>query len=129
MQQTFYQPPPLETLAKCKSAARVRVHAESLAAHHPSTYDRFPRRLKISISENHYMRYGAFRLTEEVHASWRTTLDCAQALGARIVFQCPASFTATDEHIENLRDFLGCEHRGAKDLCLPGSLAVSGPAL
>jgi uncharacterized protein YecE (DUF72 family) len=119
VQQTFYQPPRPETLAKWRKRAppefEFTLKAWQLITHEPTspTY----RRLKTPISENKKMRYGAFRPTEEVDDAWRTTFDCAQALGARIVvFQCPASFTATDEHIENLRGFFARARREAKDL-------------
>ncbi len=49
---------------------------------------------------------GFFRPTEIIHAAWRRTRDAAKALGARIVlFQCPARFTPTDEHIADMRAF------------------------
>ena len=52
------------------------------------------------------MRYGSFRLTDEVLAAWRTTLEAAKALEATaIVFQSPASFTPTPPHVRNLRAF------------------------
>jgi uncharacterized protein YecE (DUF72 family) len=119
VQQTFYQPPRLETLVKWRQSAppefEFTLKAWQLITHESTspTY----RRLKISISERKKMRYGAFRPTEEVHASWRTTLDCAQALRAQIVvFQCPASFMPTDQHIENMRGFFTRARSEAKDL-------------
>jgi uncharacterized protein YecE (DUF72 family) len=118
VQQTFYQPPRLETLVKWRQSAppefEFTLKAWQLITHEPTspTY----RRLKIPISEKKKMRYGAFRSTEEVDAAWRTTLDCARALRARIVvFQCPTSFTPSDDHIENLRGFFARARREAKD--------------
>jgi uncharacterized protein YecE (DUF72 family) len=121
VQQTFYQPPRLETLARWRESAprnfEFTLKAWQLITHESTspTY----RRLKIAIPQRTKARYGAFRPTEEVQSAWRTTLDCARALGACIVlFQCPASFTPSDEHIENLRDFFAAAHRDANDLVL-----------
>jgi len=51
-------------------------------------------------------RYGFFQPTDEVLAAWERTKEIAQALEARIVlFQCPASFTPTKEHIAHMRAF------------------------
>ncbi len=51
---------------------------------------------------------GFFRATEEVAAAWQRTLAVARALeAAAIVFQCPASFTETAEHVESLERFFG----------------------
>jgi uncharacterized protein YecE (DUF72 family) len=121
VQQTFYQPPRLETLAKWREGAprefEFTLKAWQLITHEPTspTYQR----LKIAIPQRTKARYGAFRPTEEVQCAWRTTLDCARALDARIIlFQCPASFTPSDEHIENLRDFFAAARRDANDLVL-----------
>src|SRR5919108_1405557 len=121
VQQTFYQPPRLETLARWREKKppefEFTLKAWQLITHEPPspTY----KRLKLSIPQERARHYGSFRPTEEVYAAWRTTLDCARALGACIVlFQCPASFTPSDEHIENLRDFFAAAHRDANDLVL-----------
>jgi uncharacterized protein YecE (DUF72 family) len=121
VQQTFYQPPRLETLAAWRKNApadfEFTLKAWQLITHEPTspTY----RRLKTPIPVKKKACYGAFRPTEEVHGAWRTLIDCAKALGARIVlFQCPASFAPTDEHVENLRRFFARARREAKDLVL-----------
>jgi uncharacterized protein YecE (DUF72 family) len=108
VQQTFYQPPRLETLARWREAApagfEITLKAWQLITHEPSspTY----RRLKQPIPEAKRGRYGSFRPTKEVMDAWRATLAAAEALDATaIVFQCPASFTPTTEHIANLRRF------------------------
>ena len=45
------------------------------------------------------------------------TLACARALEARtILFQCPASFTQTKEHIEDLKKFFARIRRGNEHL-------------
>jgi uncharacterized protein YecE (DUF72 family) len=108
VQQTFYQPPRPETLARWREAApagfEFTLKAWQLITHEPSspTY----RRLKQPIPEAKRGRYGSFRPTKEVMDAWRATLAAAEALDATaIVFQCPASFTPTTEHIANLRRF------------------------
>jgi uncharacterized protein YecE (DUF72 family) len=51
-------------------------------------------------------RYGFFRPTDELLAAWERTKEVAEALEAQIVlFQCPASFTPTKEHIADVRAF------------------------
>jgi uncharacterized protein YecE (DUF72 family) len=119
VQQTFYQPPRLETLARWRATApqdfEFSLKAWQLVTHDASspTY----RRLKEPVPERKRARFGAFRPTEEVHKAWRTTLECARALGARVVvFQCPASFAPTGEHAANLRAFFRRARREAGDL-------------
>ena len=119
VQQTFYQPPRLATLEKWRSAAppgfEFTLKAWQLITHEPvsPTY----RRLKTPIADAKRSRYGAFSPTDEVHDAWRATLGCARALGARIVvFQCPASFDPTGQHIANLRRFFRSVRKEAKDL-------------
>ena len=108
VQHTFYQPPMLSTLARWRAAAppefEFTLKAWQLITHEPRspTY----RRLRRPIPAEARERYGSFRQSEEVWDAWRVTLDCARALRATaIVFQCPASFTPSDEHVDNLRRF------------------------
>ncbi len=115
VQQTFYQPPQLRTLQRWREEApegfEFTLKAWQLITHTPTspTY----RRLRTPIPAEARERYGAFRPTEEVFAAWETTRQCAQALQARlVVFQCPASFTPTDEHLANLRAFFSRIERG-----------------
>jgi uncharacterized protein YecE (DUF72 family) len=119
IQRTFYQPPRLQTLVKWRASAppefEFTLKAWQLITHEPSspTY----RRLKTPIPEKIESRYGAFRPTEEVLAAWQTTVACANALGARIVvFQCPASFEPTQQHIQNFRCFFASARREASNL-------------
>jgi len=106
VQQTFYQPPKVETAQKWRAEAppgfEFTLKTWQLITHPPSspTY----RRLKIEIDKRD--RYGFFRPTDEVLAAWERTREIAGALEAQIVlFQCPASFTPTKEHIANMRAF------------------------
>lgn len=108
VQQTFYQPPRPETLARWRAQAPpgfvFTLKAWQLITHPPSspTY----RRLKLNIAADRRHLYGAFQPTAEVRSAWETTLRCAQALGARLVlFQSPPSFTPQGNNIEYLRGF------------------------
>jgi uncharacterized protein YecE (DUF72 family) len=108
VQQTFYRPPRLGTLQRWRAAApegfEFTLKAWQLITHEPSspTY----RRLGTPIPESRHARYGSFRSTDEVLTAWRATLEAARALEATaIVFQCPASFTPTAAHVQNMRAF------------------------
>jgi uncharacterized protein YecE (DUF72 family) len=136
IQQTFYQLPRLRTAEKWRKAApddfEFTLKAWQLITHEPSspTY----RRLGTKIEPAEMGEYGSFRSTAAVKDAWARTAMFARALGAKIVvFQCPASFRATKEHVGNLRAFFAgidreglqfaWEPRGAwpnrlvKDLC------------
>lgn len=107
VQQTFYHPPKTETLQKWLKEApedfEFTLKAWQLITHSPSspTY----RRTRLDIPKES-KQYGYFRQTPETAHAWDVTCQCAHALRAKIiVFQCPASFDESDEHIENLRRF------------------------
>jgi len=108
IQESFYNLPRPATVEKWRAAAPARfefvLKAPQLITHEPTspTY----RRLRIPLSEPKKKQYGSFKPTSEVRAAWAETLALARVLGSRIVvFQCPASFTATAEHIQNLTAF------------------------
>lgn len=108
VQQTFYKMPSLETALKWRQEApsdfEFTLKAWQLITHPPTspTY----RRAGLKISPGTAERCGFFRPSDEVHEAWRETKSFAQALEARvIVFQCPASFKATPENIDNMRRF------------------------
>lgn len=108
LQQTFYQPPALKTAEKWRAEApenfKFTLKAWQLITHEPQspTY----RRLRTPIPERKKKDYGSFKPTKEVLSAWQKTDEIATALNAKIIiFQCPASFTPTDEHINNLRKF------------------------
>lgn len=120
VQQTFYQPPQLSTLKKWRIEAppnfEFTIKAWQLITHEARspTY----RRLKRELSDAQRSECGAFRLTPIVEEAWATTITCAEALGAtRILFQCPASFTPTDDHIHNMRKFFSSIKRVFAELC------------
>jgi len=108
IQQSFYQVPKIETAQKWRSAAppgfEFTMKAWQLITHEPSspTYRRLGEKIEPSRSGD----YGRFQATSEVFDAWRRTAEFARTLGASIiVFQCPASFTATEDNTDNMRNF------------------------
>ncbi|MBV9959472.1 MAG: DUF72 domain-containing protein [Acidobacteria bacterium] len=115
IQQTFYQPPQLQTLARWRAEApagfEFTVKAWQLITHQSSspTY----RRLKRKLTETEREKAGFFRPTEIVREAWEVTRACAAALKARVIlFQCPASFTQTARNIAQLESFFSSIERG-----------------
>lgn len=114
VQQTFYNLIPLETLLRLRREAPEHFLFTLKAFQgitHPATSLTY-RRTKLPQSfrpEN----LGFFRKTEEVEVCARHTLAMAEALRARVLlFQCPPSFTPSDEHIRNLVSFFEWFPRG-----------------
>lgn len=108
VQQTFYQPPMLKTLQKWRGQVpenfEFTLKAWQLITHQANspTY----RRLRENLGDRQRREAGAFRINATVMAAWQRTLECAQALGSRVIlFQCPASFLPTPENKANLRAF------------------------
>lgn len=119
VQSTFYEPPRIATLRRWRERAprefEFTLKAWQLITHEPAspTY----RRLRRPIAADRSERYGAFKPTEEVRKAWCATLECARTLAASVVvFQCPASFAPTDDHIANLRAFFERAHGDVPDL-------------
>lgn len=117
VQQTFYEPPKPETLAKWHAEIpdfEFTVKAWQLITHSGKspTY----RRLKRELSPEERGEVGGFRDTPIVEEGWKRTRGSAEALQARrILFQCPASFTPTSENLQNLMRFFTSEDR-AQDI-------------
>lgn len=114
VQRTFYQPPRLATAQKWRQERdpdfEFTLKAWQLITHQAQspTY----RRLRRKLSPKEKSQAGAFQQTPLVHEAWETTREMARTLAARIiVFQCPASFTPTQEHLANLRRFFGDTER------------------
>jgi len=122
IQQTFYNLPRLQTAERWKREAHslrsqstlgifeFTFKAWQLLTHEPTspTY----RRLRRPIPEAERSLYGSFRPTDAVLQAWNATAAVGLALGATIVvFQCPARFTATAEHAENMRTFFSTVDR------------------
>jgi len=108
IQQTFYQLPRLETGKRWKEEAppnfEFTMKAWQLITHEPSspTY----RRLRTVIPEKKKRNYGFFKGTEEIEEAWQKTVEFARVLGAEeIIFQSPASFSASEGSIKNLKQF------------------------
>lgn len=115
IQHTFYKPPSVKTLEKWRAEMppvfELTLKAWQFITHEAGspTY----RRLKRPLTEKEEREAGAFKSTSTVDEAWKITLESAQALNARtILFQCPAKFTQTREHIANLRKFFKRIDRG-----------------
>jgi uncharacterized protein YecE (DUF72 family) len=115
VQQTFYQPPRIETLRGWREEAPAEfeftIKAWQLVTHEGTspTY----RRMKRELTEEEREECGAFRPTKIVGEGWEVTRECAEALRARrVLFQCPARFKPTEANVSNLRRFFGSVERG-----------------
>lgn len=115
IQHTFYQPPQIKTLERWRAAVPAEfefvIKAWQLITHESKspTY----KRLKKKLTDTERAEAGRFNSTAIVREAWETTLACAVALKAKtILFQCPASFTQTEENIANLEKFFSSIKRG-----------------
>ena len=115
VQQTFYQPPRVETLRRWRAEAP-RGFEFTLKAWMLITHEaRSPvyRRLKRELTEGEREGCGGFRDSEVVGEAWGVTRASAAALKARrVLFQCPASFRPTPENVARLRAFFRSAERG-----------------
>ncbi|HYR29194.1 MAG TPA: DUF72 domain-containing protein [Thermoanaerobaculia bacterium] len=105
VQQTFYEPPSRLTMDRWREQAPAgfvfTIKAWQLITHRStsSTY----KRLKSEVNRD---EVGAFQVNATTMHGWKVTRDCARLLRAKaILFQCPASFRATEENIANMRRF------------------------
>jgi uncharacterized protein YecE (DUF72 family) len=108
LQQTFYQLPSPSLAEKWRQQAPpgfiYTMKAWQLITH-PATSPTY-RRLREPLPEADRDAYGYFHPTTQVQRAWKRTLQVAHALSAPlVVFQCPASFTATSEHLQALISF------------------------
>jgi len=110
IQQSFYEPPSLQTAQRWRSLApegfTFTLKAWQLITHEPTspTY----RRLRTPIEPGERSHYGSFKPTDQVLAAWERTRQVAGALDASLVlFQCPASFKPIPKNLENMRSFFG----------------------
>ena len=114
VQQTFYQPPQIQTLRRWRAEAPPRFEF-TLKAWMLITHEaRSPvyRRLKRALTDEERESCGAFRESEIVREAWEVSRASAEALGAeRVLFQCPASFKPTAGNVSNLRRFFGSVER------------------
>ncbi len=110
VQQTFYDPPALTTLARWRAEAptdfEFTMKAWQVITHFGTS--RTYRRLRSAFSERARAAAGGFRVNDTVIGAWQASLECARTLRATaILFQCPASFRATDGNIAAMREFFG----------------------
>lgn len=107
VQQTFYNPPKLDTLRKWANMTNYfefTIKAWQLITHPPTsqTY----RRAKILIDKEKISSFGFFRPTNEVFSAWEKINEICEILNARIViFQTPASFLPNNKNIKNIESF------------------------
>ena len=108
VQQTFYNPPREATIegwrTRMPAGFEFTLKAWQLITHAgtSSTY----RRMRRPMDERMRAEAGGFRWNATTEAAWRTTLRAAKLLHATaVLFQCPASFRATDENADNMRRF------------------------
>ncbi len=109
VQQTFYDPPPIETIEKWRAQAppgfEFTMKAWQVITHRGTS--RTYRRLRRAFSERERSEAGAFRVNATTLAAWRTTLEAARGLRATaILFQCPPSFRPTEENASAMREFV-----------------------
>ncbi|HET6568843.1 MAG TPA: DUF72 domain-containing protein, partial [Rhodothermales bacterium] len=120
VQHTFYDPPPVETLREWQAEApdgfEFTLKAWQLITHHAGspTY----RRLKRTLSDREKAEAGFFRPGSTVMGAWDVTRACAKALRARaVLFQCPARFRPTPDHVDYMRHFFGTVERDGLSFC------------
>lgn len=120
VQHTFYQPPQLATLQRWRNEVPTEfeftIKAWQLITHAATspTYKRLTKKL----TDTERAEAGYFRPTPIVEEAWQLTRACASALRATtILFQCPASFTQTTEHVTHLADFFSRIDRSGLQLC------------
>ncbi len=107
IQETFYDPPPVERARRLRSEAPegfvFSVKAWQVITHSLSspTMRRLKRRLEGDPSE-----YGFLKPTKANMDAWEVVEDFARELGARfVVFQTPPSFGYSPEALRWVRDF------------------------
>lgn len=112
---SFYKLPQAKTAERWRAQAPAgflyTLKAWQVITHEPYSPTYAKGGLDIPGAEWKY--YGSFRPTPQVHGAWMKTLEIARMLQApAVVFQCPAQFTPTAEHIRDLRAFFTTIERG-----------------
>jgi uncharacterized protein YecE (DUF72 family) len=110
---SFYNLPRPDTAAAWRAAAPAGF-AFALKAWqvitHPATSPTY-RRTRLDDRDREYC--GNFGFNPTVRWAWNETFAVAKALGAFLVlFQCPASFRPTPEHLDRLEQFFARAKRG-----------------
>ncbi len=108
VQKTFYRMPQRDTLRRWRDQVPpdfvFTLKVPQLITHPPSspTY----RKARLQIPPEFHHRYGFFRPTDEVFQAWEQTLQAAEILRSPVlVFQTPARFSETPEHVDHLYAF------------------------
>lgn len=119
IQKTFYSLPKIGTAERWRSQAgedfEFTLKAWQLITHPPSS----PTYRKAGIEVKDKEKYGFFKATDEVLSAWEKTREIAEALRASVVvFQCPPSFTQTQENLSNLKNFFSSIERGNLTLAI-----------
>jgi uncharacterized protein YecE (DUF72 family) len=119
VQETFYDPPSVRTLARWKRSApegfSFVLRAWQLITHPPESpgYQRIQRPWK----QEEAALCGSFQQGDPVRKAWETLREAAEVLDARaILFRTPAAFTPTDTHRRNMVRFFSSLDRGNRRL-------------
>jgi len=108
VQGAFYKLPRVETAEKWRGMAPAGFEFTVKAWQgitHPPTSPTW-KRAGIKLSPEKSDKYGFLRPTGEVFEAWERTGEICEALRAQIcLIQCPASFTATEQNIQNMGKF------------------------
>ncbi len=114
VQQSFYDPPRLETVRRWRAEAPAEF-AFSLKAWQLITHDASSptyRRLRRPLAERDRSLAGGFRLNALTRMAWERTRELAVALGAvAVVLQTPASFLPTAVNIGRMQRFFATVDR------------------
>lgn len=109
LQSTFYDlPKNIETVEKWREEApkdfEFSLKAWQVITHEISS----PTYKRMKTKFGNVKNYGNFKNSKEVFEAWERIREMAKILKARvIVFQCPPSFSQTNENIKNIRNFFG----------------------
>lgn len=110
IQQTFYRPVHPRVAQRWRDAAPegfVFCVKASQFITHPATSPTY-RRAGRAISTSEFASYGGFQDTPVVHEAWDATRAVSDILRAKaILFQSPASFGPSPEHVASIYHFFG----------------------
>ena len=113
VQQTFYWPPQLRTVQRWRAEAPAGFEF-TLKAFQAITHSaKSPTYRRAKFTAQQLQECGDFRDTALVRQAWATTRELADGMAATaVVFQCPPSFTATEENVAQFRQFFQWAKRG-----------------
>jgi uncharacterized protein YecE (DUF72 family) len=106
IQHTFYDPPRDDLLRRWLAATPASLEY-TIKVWQLVTHDRGSptyRRLKTPLADG--AQPGFFRDSAAVQEGWDRSVQCARLLRASgMLFQCPASFTPSEENVRRMREF------------------------